>query len=209
MINWELHKPAAASLLQLDEISELRGRVLYENGRRPAFQLPTGRFADPDPLDQRAYHIIARNCGNAIGCIRNVPVTEGVTCTTERLLGQTQFAEMLATFGVERKGAVECGRWMVNPDFRASRIGVLLAGGAVTAAHAFGFELLFCSVGTRDRQDRILSHLGLRRVPGLPLISVPEFNDELCVMYIQPDRPTPHFAKLMAEMDVELKLKPA
>ena len=207
MINWELHKPATASLLRLDEISELRGRVLYENGRRPAFRLPTGRFADPDPLDQQAYHIIARNCGKAIGCIRNVPLTEDVTCVTERLLGQKQFAAMLATFGVERKGAVECGRWIVDLDFRALRIGVLLAGGAVTTAHAFGFELLFCSVGTHDRQDRILSRLGLRRVTALPLIPVPEFNDELCVMYIQPDRPTPHFAELMAEMDVELKLK--
>ena len=98
---------------------------------------------------------------------------------------------------------------MVDPDFRALRIGVLLAGGAVTAAHAFGFELLFCSVGTRDGQDRILSRLGLRRVPALPLVPVPEFNDELCVMYIQPDRPMPYFAELMAEMDVELKLKPA
>ncbi len=209
MINWELHKPATASRLRLDEISELRRHVLYENGRRPAFRLPTGRFADPDPLDQQAYHIIAGNCGKAIGCIRNVPLTKDVTCVTERLLGQKQFAAMLATFGVERKSVVECGRWIVELDFRALRIGVLLAGGAVATAHAFGFELLFCSVGTRDRQDRILSRLGLRRVPALPLIPVPEFNDELCVMYIQPDRPTPHFAELMAEMEVELKLKPA
>jgi hypothetical protein len=208
MISWELHEPNAAPLTRLDEISELRGRVLYENGRRPAFRLPNGRFADPDPLDPYAYHIIARNDGNSIGCVRNVPVTEGVTCLTERLLGEARFAEMLAAFGVERKGAVETSRWMVDPDFRALRVGVLLAAGAVTAAHASGFELLFCSVGTRDRQNVVLSRLGLRRVPEMPLIPVPEYNDELCVMYIQPDCPTSRFAELMAEMDVELKLKP-
>jgi hypothetical protein len=58
------------------------------------------------------------------------------------------------------------------------------------------------------RQNVVLSRLGLRRVPEMPLIPVPEYNDELCVMYIQPDRPTSRFAELMAEMDVELKLKP-
>ena len=209
MITWELHKPAETSPLRLEEISELRGRVLYENGRRPAFRLPTGRFSDSDPHDQQAYHVIAKNCGKAIGCVRNVPITDGVTCITEQLLGRTRFAEMLATFGVESKSAVECGRWIVDPDFRANRIGVLLAAGAVATAHAFGFKLLFCSVGTRDKQDCILSRLGLRRVPALPLFPVPEFNDELCVMYIQPDRPMPHFAQLMAEMVVELKLKSA
>ena len=206
MISWELHKPDAASLSRLDEISELRGRVLYDNGRRPAFRLPSGRFADSDPLDRHAYHIIARNDGNSVGCVRNVPGTEDVTFITERLLGERRFAEMLAAFGVERKAAVECSRWMVDPEFRSLRIGVLLAAGAVTAAQAFGFKLLFCSVGTRDRQDRVLSRLGLRHVPELPLIPVPEFDDELCVMYIQPHRPTPGFAELMAEMDVELNL---
>ena len=207
MISWELHEPTAAPLLRLDEISELRGHVLYENGRRPAFRLPTGRFADPDPLDPHAYHIVARKDGKSIGCVRNVPVIDGVTCLTERLLGETRFAEMIAAFGLERKGAVETSRWMVDPNFRSLRIGVLLAAGAVASARACGFELLFCSVGTRDRQDRVLSRLGLRLVPELPLIPVPEFNDELCVMYIHPHRPPPHFAELMAEMDVELNLK--
>lgn len=206
MIRWELHKPDASLPSRLEEISELRGRVLYDNGRRPGFRLPSGHFADADPLDRHAFHIIARKDGNPVGCVRNVPVTEGVTCLTERLLGERQFAEMLAAFGVKRKAAVESSRWMVDPDFRASRIGVLLAAGGVTVAQAFGFELLFCSVGTRDKQDCILSRLGLRRVPELPLIAVPEYDDELCVMYIQPHRPTPRFAELMAEMVVELRL---
>jgi hypothetical protein len=136
-------------------------------------------------------------------------MTDGVTGITERLVGQEQFAEMLATFGLERKDVVECGRWIVDRNFRAFRIGMLLAAGAVTTAYAFGFRLLFCSVGTRDRQDHILSHLGLRRVAGLPLVPVPAFNDELCVMYIQPDLPPSHFAELMAEMYEKLGLKSA
>lgn len=208
MITWKLHRPAMASLTRLDEISEFRGRVLYANGRRPAFRQLTGGFADPDPLDPFAYHIVAQDNSNLIGCVRNVPLIGGVTCLTEHLLGRRLFDEMLETFGVERKDAVESSRWMVDPDFRSSRTGLLLAAGGVSVARAFGFELLFCSVGTRDKQDRVLSRLGLRRVPELPVIHVPEYNDELCVMFIQPHRPTPRLAELMAEMDVELKIKP-
>lgn len=207
MINWELHKPQAVSLPLLNEISELRGRVLYDNGRRPAFRLSTGRFSDSDPLDPHAFHIVARNDGNSVGCVRNVPITEGITCLTERLLGKTGFAKMFASLGIERKRAVESSRWMLDPNFRTSGIGAFLAAGAVAVARNFGFELLFCSVGTRDKQDRLLSRLGLRRVPEIPLISVPEFNDELCLMFIQPHRPPPHLEKLMDEMDLELKLK--
>jgi hypothetical protein len=207
MISWKLHEPGAASAVQLEEISELRGRVLYANGRRPRFRLATGRFADPDPLDPEAYHIVALESGNPVGCVRNVPVSEGIPCITDHLLGQTHVSEMLAGFGVEKKDAVECSRWMLDPEFRASHIGALLAGGAVAVARTLGFKLLFCSVGTRDKQDRMLARLGLRYVPGLPLIAVPEYNDDLCVMYIKPHLPTPRMAELMAKMDLELKLK--
>jgi N-acyl-L-homoserine lactone synthetase len=207
MIGWELHKPPTEKSPDwLEEISELRGRVLYENGRRPAFRLPIGRYADPDPLDVHAYHIIARSGGKAVGCVRTVPIAEGVVGITECLLGQKQFAEMLTSLDMDRRDVVESSRWTVDPFFRASRIGVLLAAGGVAVARALGFKLLLCSVGTRNKQDIILSRLGVRRVAGLSLIPVPEFNDDLCVMQIQPHHPQPHFAELMAEMDAELML---
>jgi N-acyl-L-homoserine lactone synthetase len=208
MIRWELHQPQKISSVLLNDISELRGRVLYDNGRRPAFRLKTGRFSDSDPLDPHAFHIIARNNSNSVGCVRNVPLTDGITCLTERLLGQTRFAKMLATFGVKRKQVVESSRWMLDPNFRNSGIGASLAAGSVAVAHNFNFELLICSVGTRDKQDKLLSRLGLRRVPDIPLIPVAQYNDELCVMFIQPHSPPPHLKKLMDEMDVELNLNP-
>lgn len=208
MIKWELHKPQTAESPLLEEISELRGRVLYDNGRRPAFKLPMGRFSDSDLLDSQAFHIVARNEGVCVGCVRNVPIAQNFTCLTECLLGKTQFSKMLSAFGVERKNTVESSRWMLDPNFRSSNIGALLAAGGVTVARNFGFELLICSVGTRDKQDRLLSRLGLRPVPEIPLIPVPKYNDELCVMFIQPQNAPPHLEKLMAEMDSELNLKP-
>jgi hypothetical protein len=208
MISWKLYKPGRAARRQLNNISEFRGRVLYANGRRPAFRLPTGRFDDPDPLDRYAYHIVAQNDNHCIGCVRNVPLISGENCLTERLLGKTKLAEMLSTFGIQRKDAVESSRWILDPNFRASRTGVWLAAGGVTVARTFGFKLLFCSVGTRDKQNLILERLGLRRVPDLPLMPAPELNDELCVMYIEPHRPSPRMAGLMDEMKLELKLRP-
>jgi hypothetical protein len=56
MITWELKTPQSENPIDwLEEISELRGRVLYEDGRRPAFRLANGHFADPDSLDLHAY----------------------------------------------------------------------------------------------------------------------------------------------------------
>jgi hypothetical protein len=144
-----------------------------------------------------------------VGCVRLVPPVAGLTGITDRVLGPECLAETLASLEVTREQTVESSRWIADPDFRALRVGVMLAAGAVATARALGFKLLFCAVGTRDKQDRVLSRLGLRRVPGIPLVQVPAFDDELCVMYIYPESPPTHLAELMAEMDVALQLKAA
>ena len=210
MITWQIHTPPGERTLDwLKDVSELRGQVFYEDGRRPAFKLADGRFADPDPLDLHAHHIIASSSGRAVGCVRLVPVVGTPAGVTEQLLGPARFAEMLASVGVTRTQAVGCERWVADPDCRGSRVGVLLAAGAVAAARSLGFKLLFCSVGTRARQDRILSRLGLRPVAGFPLIDVPTWNDAVRVMSIDPSRPPPHFAALMQTMDGNLGLIPS
>ena len=62
MIRWELHTPPGIERAGwMDKVSELRGRVLYEGGRRPRFRRSDGQFADRDPLDPLAFHIAARS----------------------------------------------------------------------------------------------------------------------------------------------------
>jgi hypothetical protein len=206
MTAWELHAaPADTQPRWLDEVSEMRGRVLYDGGRRPSFRLPDGRFADPDRLDRHAHHLLARVDGRLVGCVRVVPVN-GACGLTEQLLGANHFATALRVLGVERSRTIEGGRWMVDPTCRASRLAALLAAGGVAVARALGFEVLLCPVGTRGRQDRLLARLGLQPVPELPLVQVPQLDDELRVMYVHAVRPPTHFCELMDMMGEELRL---
>src|ERR1700730_6100988 len=52
-------KDESSSLDWLKNVSALRGKVLFDNGKRPAFRTPDGGFLDPDPIDVRAFHILA------------------------------------------------------------------------------------------------------------------------------------------------------
>lgn len=209
MIRWELHRPPGIERPGwMDEISELRGRVLYEGGRRPEFRRSDGQFADRDPLDPHAFHITARSCDQLVGCVRLFRPIEGRTCLTERLVGAERFEAMLRTLGSRRDEAVEASRWVVDPDHRSRSLGSQLATGAIAAARAFGFGLLFCSAGTRGRQDLMLTRLGLLPFGNMPLFPDVKFDDELRVMYVFPDRSPPGMCDSMGLMAAELGLDP-
>jgi N-acyl-L-homoserine lactone synthetase len=207
MIGWQLFAPPGeAPSGWLEEIREFRARILYDNGRRPAFRQGDGRYADNDRLDRAAHHVSARVAGLVVGCVRLLPVPEGDVCFTEQLVGAARFAEMLSDLGVHRSQTIEGGRWVVDPTHRASRLGVLLAAGGLAVARASGYRMLCCPVGTGRKQDRVLARLGWAPVPDVPLIAVPQLNDELRVMHIFPTRAAEHVRVLMDTMAVELKL---
>jgi N-acyl-L-homoserine lactone synthetase len=207
MIGWELlPPPGEAQVGWLDEIREFRARVLYDNGRRPGFRQSDGRYADGDRLDRAAHHLFARIAGVVAGCVRLLPVPDDDICLTEQLFGPARFAEMLRGLGVKRSETIEGGRWIVDPTHRTARLGVLLAAGGVAVARALGYRMLCCPAGTRRKQDRVLSRLGFAAVPGLPLLAVPQLDDDLRMMHVFTSRPAPHFRELMDTMAVELKL---
>ena len=117
-LTWQLYPPpgvATPTPAWLVELSEMRGRVLYAEGRRPAFRLANGRFADPDPLDVYAYHLVAYAATGAVGCIRLVPLADLPECFSEHLVGHQAFAQALDALQMTRPQAVEGGRWMVVP----------------------------------------------------------------------------------------------
>lgn len=206
MIRWELLGPGVVSANWLDEVSELRGRVMYGGGRRPEFRLADGQYVDSDPLDIPSYHILARVGGKLVGCLRLLNADEQVQGLTERLLGPDRFVEILQFLGTTKQDSVEAGRWVADPDYRRLNLGVMLAVGAISTAKALGFSLLYCSVGTRGKQDRVLSRLGLKSIPDLPLFTVPMFDDELRVMYIVPNQPQPQIGELLGTIANELNL---
>ena len=202
-LSWQLQRPlrdtisgAGDSLPKwVDEVRSLRGAALFDNGRRPHFRTGDGYYADSDPIDLHAWHVLAYAGDGLAGCVRVYPLAgDGPPCLTETLLGEEQFSQMLRRLGRHRDNTIEIGRWVVDPRLRrqpslAPGIGVQLAAGAGALALALVNQsedvngVAIFSAGSQDKQYTLLSRLGLRPVSGIePLISI-EYDDVIRVMY--------------------------
>jgi hypothetical protein len=202
-LSWHLRRPLQDSMSGagdsspqwLDEVRSLRGVALFENGRRPKFKTEDGSYADSDPIDLYAWHVLAYAGDRLVGCVRVYPLAgNGVPCLTETLLGEKQFLETLRTLGSHRNNTIEIGRWVVDPALRAQNglapgIGVQLAASAgalalalVNQSEAVNAIAIF-SAGSRDNQYLMLSRLGLRPVSGIEALISTEYDDVIQVMY--------------------------
>jgi hypothetical protein len=190
----------------LDAVWALRGYVLYNHGQRPQFKIAESRYADPDPADFASYHLLAYRNSTLVGCVRLLPLTTGAMGLTESFLGKAMLEQMLQDLGTGRAEAIEGGRWLTHPDHRDHRLGVLLAAAGVALARHLGYRILFCSVGTKDHQHRVLARLGLTPVSTVKSFYSHTFADTLQVMSIMPSQPTPHFAAMMDWMAEKLGL---
>jgi hypothetical protein len=202
-LSWQLHNPLRDSIngaekswpKWIDEVRSLRGAVLFDNGRRPNFKIGDGCYTDPDPIDLHAWHILAYAGDRLVGCVRVYPLTGGgPPCLTEMLLGEKRFSQMLRGMGKHRDNTIEIGRWVVDPALRISRslapgIAAQLAAGAGALAFAlvdkseFVDGVAIFSAGSQDKQDLMLSRLGLRPVLGIEPVPSAEYDDVIRVMY--------------------------
>jgi hypothetical protein len=208
-IRWDLHSPPGEGRAPdwLVELSEMRGRVLFEEGRRPRFRLPSGTFADDDPLDRYAYHLIARASTRPIGCIRLVPLDVDATCVSEELVGESLLSGSLDLVRVRRRDAAECGRWIVPSQHRRRLVGMRLAAGIIAVGRWLGYRILIGPTGVRDGQASLLSRIGMRALPSLPQLHVPQYDDEIAVLYLFPAAVTGSFARVIDEMALTLKVE--
>jgi hypothetical protein len=190
----------------LDALWALRGYVLYNNGERPQFKIAESRYADTDPADFASYHLLAYRSGNLIGCGRLFPLPKDIMGLTESFLGKDMLEKMLQDLGAGRAEAIEGGRWLAHPAHRDHGTGMLLAAAGVALARHLGYRILFCSVGTKNQQHRVLARLGFKTVPTCKLFYSKIFADTLQVMYIVPSEPTPHFEVVMDTMAEKLEL---
>jgi hypothetical protein len=110
-IIWKLYPPPIVNSSTLDwlaELSEMRGRLLYAEGRRPAFRLSNGKFADDDGLDRYAYHLLAHAPSGLVGCGRLVSLAAVAKCATETLVGSQPLDNALLAANVSRHQAGRC-----------------------------------------------------------------------------------------------------
>lgn len=189
-IRWELHPPSERSESVPNwhqDLSEMRGRVLYAEGRRPSFPLSKGTLADWDAIDaQHAYLLFSRAPTGAVGCIRLVPLADGTECVTEEIVGKTLFIKALEDLGVSRCQAAECGRWVVVPEYRNTLLGMHLAAGTIAVGRYLGYRILIGATGVRDGQAELLARIGMQPLPYLSRVEVPRYDDELECLYLDP-----------------------
>lgn len=192
-LTWQLYPPprlTSPTPAWLVELCEMRGRVLYAGGRRPTFRLANGQFADPDPLDVYAYHLVAYAATESVGCIRLVPLADTPECFSEEIVGHQLFAQALVTLQVTRPQAAECGRWLVVPEYRrVAQLGINLAAGIIATGRQLGYKILIGPTGTRDGQADLLKRIGMQALPALLPVTVPSYDDEIQFLYLNPRCP--------------------
>ena len=209
-IIWKLYPPPLmtdAAPDWLAGLSEMRGRLLYAEGRRPAFRLANGQFADDDGLDRAAYHLLAYTAGCLVGCARLAPLGPVARCVTETLVGNQPFHDALLALNVARHQAAECGRWMVTPEYRCtSMLAMRLAAGIIALGRQLEHKILVASTGTRDGQANLLIRIGFQPLPTLASLAVPLYSDELQFIYINPRCASAKFTLLINQMAEQLAL---
>jgi hypothetical protein len=183
----------------------LRGRVLFDSGKRPAFRTPDGAFLDPDPIDVHAFHILTYDGAKLVGCVRLYHLDpDGPACITEEILGEKPFSQMLQTLDAQRSEIVEIGRWIVDPEYRVTNrdlgLSIQLAAASGALANALGKAsgklrgFVICAAGTKDRQDMMLTRFGMAPVSGIDPVYWEDYKDEVRILCCsQTQRLTPLF----------------
>lgn len=186
--------PAASDASILGELSEFRGRILYDYGRRPRFRREGGEYADDDPLDWASFHVIVRMGLDLVGYIRVRAVIEYAESSFRLLVTRPQFKAALEEMRVAETDCLEVSRWIVAASARGTEI----AGALVVSAWAIGRWLgkrrLLATVGSRDGQGTMLARFGGQVLRIVNPKFIPEYDDELVAMQFDLNDPPPRVA---------------
>jgi hypothetical protein len=190
----------------LAELQSMRGRVLYDGGRRTKFLRPDGTCADLDPLDAVSYHVIVRSGGRIVGCARVTPLVPGVHGVVQSTVGDDHFRRLLDDIGETPQSTSEASRWMVAPEFRGHGLGFHIVAASWAVGRWLGGRVCLAAAGSRDNQDRMLMKLGGRPVDTIPLIPSEEFDDELHVLHFDLQQPSDMMVRWVDHMTTALGL---
>jgi len=198
----------ASDPLILAEISEFRGRILYDNGRRPLFRQEGGRYADEDPLDPGSFHITARRDGDLVGYVRIRPLPEHSQSSLGLLVTRQQFDAALEEMHLVRNDCLEVSRWIVAPCTRGTDVGATLVVGAWAVGRWLRKQRLIATVGTRDGQVSMLARFGGQTLKSVYAKFIAEYDDELVTLYFELNHPPPRVAAKLGEVERLLNLCP-
>ncbi|GLZ32480.1 ubiquitin activation protein [Lentzea sp. NBRC 105346] len=148
-------------------VRQLRAKVLFDHGRRPAFRAADGTHIDDQVLDFGAWHFIARREPNGppVGYIRLSTPRTGELFQSRAFLGAERYEEILRAEGVTHEETFEHSRLVVEHRARKLGLGAYLNAVAIGAAHALGAKVMIGTSGTRDGQHRFHERFGFRALP--------------------------------------------
>ncbi|TCK26821.1 hypothetical protein [Pseudonocardia endophytica] len=204
--DWHVLEPQAAGTPwpMLDAVRCFRGRLLYDDGLRPAFAGGTDGPCDDDPADLGAHHVVAVSGGEPCAALRVLPLDDGSAGFCDRLLGDGATARLLTRLDVPLEDAWEGSGWAVRPGPGRARTAAETLAAGVAVARELGRDTLVGASGTRYGQlHRVLS-AGFRRAPGVDPVTVPELADDLQVVLGHVDTLRPEFRALVDRMTPRL-----
>ncbi|NUR29318.1 MAG: ubiquitin activation protein [Catenulispora sp.] len=151
---------------RLAELRLLRARILFDQGRRPAF-----RDRDDQVQDLGAWHFTARRTGDGdhgppLGYVRLLTPATAPRYQSREFLGGLHYDEVLRTAGLTDRDVFEHSRLVVEHRARKLGLGLHLNALAVAAAHELGAAAMIGTSGTADGQDRFHARFGFHPVPG-------------------------------------------
>ncbi|MET8998629.1 ThiF family adenylyltransferase [Amycolatopsis sp. NPDC004169] len=175
--------PGTGDPALLDTVRELRARILFDHGRRPAFRRADGTHTDDQALDFGAWHFIARRspAGPPLGYIRLSTPDTGVPYQSREFLGDERYEELLAAEGLPEDTVFEHSRLVVEHRARKLGLGLYLNALAIGAAHHLGARAMIGTSGTKDGQDRFHERFGFRPVPGTRRY-VPQYTEDVVIL---------------------------
>ncbi|WP_328391447.1 ThiF family adenylyltransferase [Nocardia sp. NBC_00416] len=190
-------------------LRELRARILFDRGRRPAFAAAVEESADDQQLDYGAWHFLARRDpdGPPLGYIRLSTPATGHLFQSLEYLGPQQYQSVLAAEGVDAAHTFEHSRLVVEHRARKLGLGVCLNAVALGAAHHLGAHLMIGTSGTADGQERFHTRFGFVPVPGTRRYTE-QYTEDVLVMVHHPAQGAGEFADLVAEMRDEFPRLP-
>jgi hypothetical protein len=190
-ITWQLRTPGddLQAVPWLEELQGMRGRILHDVYGLPEFRRADGTFADPDPMDMSAYHVLAWSRSRVVGCVRAMPLDASLASVGDSLLGRDGLDKLLRSIGTTRWQTFEVSRWLVQHEYASANVAIRLIAGMWAVLRCLRTQKAICMAGTRDGRDRILIRLGGQHLPGfLPIISS-RFRQTIVALWFDVLRP--------------------
>ncbi|MFC1414075.1 ThiF family adenylyltransferase [Streptacidiphilus sp. N1-12] len=185
----------------VQEIRELRARILYDRGRRPDFRTASGVYTDDQDLDFGAWHFFAaRRSGDCpLGYVRLSTPQTSELFQSRAYLGSERFEEALREHGLSAAETFEHSRLVVEHHARKLGLGVHLNAVAIAAARYLGGKAMIGTSGTADGQDLFHERFGFRPVPGTRRY-VAQYTEDVVAMLYRAADPAGEYSALVEHL---------